>query len=151
MLYLVDTNVLVYALDEREARRRRRARAWLAYLLERQVGAMSTQALTELANVCLRKLEPRWSPERVAAHIEALSRAFDVLPVTAGVVLEALRGVREHGLSFFDAQVWALARLREVPYLLSDDMAAGSIIDGVMIVNPFETPTPDAGPDQGTT
>ena len=30
--------------------------------------------------------------------------AFPILPVTGPVVLEALRGVREHMLSYYDAQ-----------------------------------------------
>ena len=31
--------------------------------------------------------------------------AFPVLPLTGPVVLEALRGVREHKLSFYEAQI----------------------------------------------
>jgi hypothetical protein len=40
--------------------------------------------------------------------------AFPVLPLTGPVVLEALRGVREHLLSHYEAQIWAVARLGQV-------------------------------------
>jgi predicted nucleic acid-binding protein len=44
---LVDTNVLVYALDGRDRKRQTRAGDWLAYLVRDGRGAVSAQALTE--------------------------------------------------------------------------------------------------------
>ncbi len=129
--------MLVYALSTTSAEKQQRARAWLELLLATGNGVLSTQALTELANVCLHRMEPRWSPERVAEHVQALSRAFPTLAVTPAVVVEALRGVRHHQMSFFDAQMWAVARLNQVPAILTQDMATGTEIDGVLIVDPF--------------
>jgi predicted nucleic acid-binding protein len=60
--------------------------------------------------------------------------------VTPAIVQEALRGVRDHQLPWFDAQMWAAAHLHQVPFLLSEDMAAGAKYDGVTIVDPFATP-----------
>lgn len=142
--YLVDTNVLVYALDDRHPSQRERAAAWLEHLALEGSAALSTQALTELANVCLKRMQPRWSPTAVAAHLLALSRTFEVVPVTPGVVMEALRGVQQYRLSFFDAQMWAVAKLREIPVLLSQDLATGSTIEGVTFVDPMtmEIPSP---------
>ena len=40
--------------------------------------------------------------------------AFPLLPLTGPVVLEALRGVGEHMLSYYEAQIWAVARLGQV-------------------------------------
>lgn len=137
--FLVDTNVLVYAIDARERDRAARARAWLERLAASGDGVLSAQALTELANVALRKLVPAWTPEEVAAHLADLALAFDVLPVTSSVVLEAVRGVRDHRMSYFDAQVWAAARLHQVPYLLSEDGPTDSTIEGVTFVDPFRT------------
>ena len=51
--------------------------------------------------------------------------AFPLLPLTGPVVLEALRGVREHMLSYHDAQIWAVARLGQVAVVLSEDFKAG--------------------------
>jgi hypothetical protein len=52
----------------------------------------------------LRKLEPRPDPATVQREIERLLLAFLVLPLTGPVVLQALRGVREHLLFYYDAQ-----------------------------------------------
>ncbi len=140
--YLIDTNVLVYALDARSPARQARARAWLEYLAETDAAALSNQALTELANVCLKKMQPQWSTEAISEHLTDLTRAFEVLPVTAVVVIEALRGVSEYRLSFFDAQMWAVARLNGIPALLTQDLSAGSEVGGVTIVDPFTTEVP---------
>jgi predicted nucleic acid-binding protein len=139
---LVDTNVLVYALDGRDRKRQTRAGDWLAYLVADGRGAVSAQALTELASVCLRRMRPAWEPDEIAAHVTDLARVFEVVPVTTAVVLEAVRGVRDHRMSFFDAQMWAAARLHQVPFLLTEDMAGGATLDGVTIVDPFEVAPP---------
>ncbi len=135
--YLIDTYVLVYAIDGRDPERRARAHGWLEFLARFGTGTLSAQALTELANVALRKLEPAWSPDEVAAHLSDLALAFDVLPVTSAVVQEAVRGVRDHRMSLEGAQVWAVARLHQVPYLLTQDGPTDATIEGVTFVDPF--------------
>lgn len=139
MTYLIDANVLVYAFDAGDRKRSARARAWLDALVERGAGALSVQALTEFANVALRRMHPAWSARDVSATVLDLSRAFDLVSVTPLVVVEALRGVDQHGMSFFDAQMWAAARLHQIPYLLTEDMAVGTTVDGVTVVDPFAT------------
>ena len=52
------------------------------------------------------------------------------------VVLEALRGVRDYQLSYYDAQIWATARLNRVPVVFSEDFHHG-VLEGVHIVNPL--------------
>ena len=52
-------------------------------------------------------------------------------------VLEAARGVRDHQFNFWDAQIWATARLNQIPLVFSDDFSVGAVIEGVKFVNPF--------------
>jgi len=59
--------------------------------------------------------------------VQALAEFFSV----------AGRGVRDHKLSYYDAQVWATARLNQVPVVFSEDFRDGSILEGVRFVNPF--------------
>ena len=60
-----------------------------------------------------------------------------MLDVTGEVVLETIRGVREHQFSFWDAQILAVARLNQVPVVFSEDFNPGAVIEGVRFVNPF--------------
>jgi predicted nucleic acid-binding protein len=40
-------------------------------------------------------------------------------------------------LSFWDAQIWAAARLHRIPVVLSEDFNPGAVIEGVRFVDPF--------------
>jgi len=135
--YVVDTNLLVYALDRREPEKRQRASEVLRRVGRGGTATLPAQVLSEFANACLRKLEPRPEPEAVRREIERLMLAFPVLPLSGPVVLEALRGVREHMLSYYDAQIWA-ARLGQVGVILSEDFNPGAVLDGVSFANPLD-------------
>lgn len=94
-------------------------------------------------------LETWAAPDSVLAETFDRESLYEArLGSVNSVVLEALRGVQDHHLSFFDAQMWAVARLNEIPALLTQDMATGSTVAGVMIVDPFETPVPGSTPGQ---
>jgi predicted nucleic acid-binding protein len=92
-------------LDRSEPLKRDRAREVLRRAGGAGSAALPAQVLSEFANACLKKLEPRPDPEAIRREVERLLLAFPVFPLTGPVVLEALRGVREHLLSYYDAQV----------------------------------------------
>ncbi len=136
--YLVDSNILVYTLDVRDPDKRQRAKEVIRRVALSGSAALPVQSLSELSNVCLRKLEPALKPHEVRREIEKLYTAFKVIPLTAPVVMEALRGVYEHQFSYYDAQIWATARLAQMPVVLSEDFHSGATLDGVSFLNPFE-------------
>lgn len=57
--------------------------------------------------------------------------------LTGWTVLEAVAGVRRHRLSYWDALVWATAKMNEIPVVLSEDFENGRIIEGVRFLDPF--------------
>ena len=63
--------------------------------------------------------------------------SWDDSPVTPLIVLEAARGVRDHRLGYWDAQLWATARLNQIPTVLSEDFADGQTLDAVRFHDPF--------------
>ena len=77
------------------------------------------------------------SVEQAVRPLERHVRTWQVVDVTDFIVLEAARGVRDHAMSFWDAQVWATAELNQIPVVLSEDFASGSVIEGVQFENPF--------------
>jgi predicted nucleic acid-binding protein len=134
---LIDTNVLVYVYDLSEPEKRERALETLERVRGAGMGVLSAQVLSELYNVVTRKLEPPISPEEADGQLRALARVWPVVPVTSAVVFEAVRGVREYQLSFWDAQIWAAARLNHLSTVLSEDFNSGAVIEGVRFVDPF--------------
>ncbi|NNJ11671.1 PIN domain-containing protein [Chloroflexales bacterium ZM16-3] len=134
---LVDTNVLVYAYDRADPHKQQQAIAVLDQLAQHDAGALTTQILAEFFVTVTRKLAAPLSAADAYTRIENLLLAWTVYESSGLVVLEAARGVRDHQLSYWDAQIWATARLYQVPVVLSEDFASGSTREGVRFVNPF--------------
>jgi predicted nucleic acid-binding protein len=135
--YLVDTNVVVYAYDGAAPRKQERALAMVRRLVANGRGRLSTQVLGEFYRATTRKLTPPLSPAEAHDQVALLAEAWMVLPVTPLVVLEATRGVRDHGLAYWDAQLWATARLNQIDTILTENFTDGRILDGVRFVDPF--------------
>jgi len=72
-----------------------------------------------------------------ARQVERFVRAWTVFNLTPMIVLEATRGVREYKFSYWDAQIWAAARLNQVTAVFTEDMPSAHVIEGVRFVNPF--------------
>jgi len=134
---LVDTNVLVYAHDRGEPEKQRIAVDALDALHTHGVGWLSTQCLGEFFWATTRGRSPRLGVAEAMSQVQRLAAAFAVLSVTPAVVSEALRGVREHLLPCWDAQLWATARLNHIPMILSEDFDSGAEIERVLMVDPF--------------
>ncbi len=134
---LVDTSVLVYAYDRSEPEKQARALQVLDRLAVSGAGALSTQVLSEFFVAVTRKLPAPLTLdeayERVVGHLQS----WTILDLTAMVVLEAVRGVRDYQFSFWDAQIWASARLNQVEIVFSEDFSPGAVVEGVRFVNPF--------------
>ena len=133
----VDTKVLAYAYDESDDVRRERAVETIATLRESRNGATSTQVLGELCRVLTRPrgiaMPAEDAEERILSYVYSWP-VFDIRPLN---VVEALRGLRAHQLSYHDALIWATARLNGIPFLLSEDGQDGRVIEGVRTLNPF--------------
>lgn len=134
---LIDSNVVVYCLDPSDREKQRRSAETLDRLEPTGRGVLSTQVLGEFFRVVTQKLSPPLTAADACDEVARLARAWAVLPVTALVVLEAARGVREFRLSYWDAQLWATARLNQIDVVLSEDFRDGHVLDGVRFVNPL--------------
>lgn len=134
---LIDTNVVVYAYDVRDRRKQECALNILRHLVADGRGRISAQVLGEFVRVTTRKLDPALTPDEAADQAAALAAAWPVVPITAFIVLEAARGVSTHQLGYWDAQIWATARLNQIRTVLTEDFADGREMDGVRFVNPF--------------
>lgn len=134
---LIDANVLVYAHDRGEYVKQEMAIETLDRLQVSGLGRLSAQCLGEFFRATTRGRHPLISVAEAAQQVERLARAFPVLDVTSFIVMEALRGVQAHRMAYWDAQVWATARLNQIPVVLSEDFAVGSAVEGVRFVDPF--------------
>jgi predicted nucleic acid-binding protein len=130
-----DANVLVYAADRDVGLRHDRA----VDLIERAIRVgnciQTLQSLCEFYNVATRKIGV--DPQVAAAFVDGWHATLPVeTPVTLDLT-DAMRAVREHQLSFWDAMLWATVRRAGVRLLITEDLQDGRVLEGVRFVNPF--------------
>ena len=133
--FFVDTNILLYAHDSRDAAKERMAKTWLNTLAKRQAAFINLQVLNELTYVLLRK---KWFDTTDAAFevVDAFSELGDS-PVTTQGVKHARRIHATVGYSWWDCLLLASALQLGCKYFLSEDLQDGQDIEGLTIVNPF--------------
>lgn len=135
---LIDTNILVYAYDKQSGSKQHQALNILNYWIKSKQASVSTQVLAEFSVVATNRLEPPLNNEELLTRIDSISNSCKVYPVTYLTVREAVRGMHAYQLSYWDAQLWAVARLNQVSVILTEDLPSQSFIEGITYKNPFD-------------
>jgi predicted nucleic acid-binding protein len=138
-LTFVDTNVLLYAQDRRDDRRRGIAQDVLGELWASGTGALSTQVLEEFYDAGTRKLKLQPASAR---RVVALYAAWPVVETTAQLIVSASLLHERQGFAFWDAMIVEAALLSGATTLLTDDLQDGRQVGGLTIENPFRPAGP---------
>ena len=136
-LILIDTNLLIYLYDQNEPAKQGQSRLVLDKLQGIGAGRLSIQSLSEFANIASKKLFPVILISDVMEIVRMFASVFPVCYVTPAMVADAARGVRDHQMSFYDAQIWSCAQFNQIPIVFSEDFQDGQVIEGIRFVNPF--------------
>ncbi|HYI12649.1 MAG TPA: PIN domain-containing protein [Thermoanaerobaculia bacterium] len=142
---LIDTNILVYAHQPAEKGKYTAALRTLEHLLESGSGRLSAQILGEFVSGTTRSHNPILTIKEALDQATRFAEALPVLDTTHLIVLEAGRGVLRHGLSYYDAQIWATARLNQIHTIFTEDFEHARRVEGVQFLNPL-LPTFDLAP-----
>jgi len=132
----LDSNVLVYSVDESPAEKAKHERAIELLSAHPEDLVVSTQVLQEFYMVTTRKLKTPLSEERAARAVRGLTK-LDVVGVDAPLVLAAVDTSRLVQLSFWDALIIEAASRAGCERILSEDLNATQVIRGVRVENPF--------------
>lgn len=144
---MTDTNILIYAFDPDSGPRHGIARDLNNDLLLNGSLQLSVQILNEFYwNATRPNRGPSLSHDAATTIVRDLATGSRVLPLTTDGTLQALVGVAAHGLAFWDALLWAVARENGVMTIYSEDFQHGQTIEGVRFVNPFIDPATPAAP-----
>lgn len=136
---MVDTNVLLYAYDRGEPSKQPQALVLLDRLAVKGMGVLTSQVLAEFFVNATRRLRPPLTAEEAYGRIQNYLLSWEILDISGLIVLEAVRGVRTYQMSYWDAQIWASAKMNQIPVVFSEDFGSRVIIEGVRFVNPFES------------
>ena len=136
MRTFVDTNILLYAHDQREPEKSAMAREIVSELWRTREGVLSTQVLQELYVNLTRKLRVVVPRSKARALVGRYGR-WPVYAITTGDILEAADLEQRHSLSFWDALIIVAAARSGAERIISEDFQHGRTIGGVRIENPF--------------
>lgn len=136
MRVFFDTNVLVYAFASNAGDRRRQAVELFLAAVANDEPVISTQVLSELVNVLLRKAVPPMSASEVERLLERLA-PLEVVEPSRHSVLDALRLMQREQLSWWDALVVETAIRSGCKILYTEDMQHGRVYESTRLINPF--------------
>jgi predicted nucleic acid-binding protein len=137
---LVDTNILVYRCDPRDAAKREAARILLRNGEASGDLRIPHQSLVEFVNVVTRSrpgASPLMTRQDATRQAELFMVQFPTLHPNEHVFRTALRGMATYQLSWFDAHLWAYAEHYGLHEILSEDFEHERMYGTVTIRNPF--------------
>lgn len=137
MNWFADTNVLIYAIDNRFPAKKDRADWWLSELARHEALVLSPQSLNEFYSVATLQLRlPRNGSIR--DQVWELAR-WCTAPLDAEVSRDAWLIEDETSYRYFDCLLIASALRVGCGFFLSEDLQHKRRIGGLTILNPFLT------------
>ncbi len=128
----VDTNILLYALDDFYPEKQSIS---IQIIADRPF--FCSQSLSEFTNVCLRRW--KFPKAKVAELIKTYLQQCQYVPVTEIMLMSATRLMDKYDFQLFDAIIIASALESGCTILYSEDMNDGQVIEkSLKIVNPFK-------------
>ncbi|MEQ7124960.1 PIN domain-containing protein [Actinopolymorpha sp. B11F2] len=132
----MDTNLLVYAHDLTETKKRPVAQATLEELWRTASGVLSIQVLQEFYATAIRKYSPPMSPAE-AREVLAVYADWPLVRPDAGLILAASELHERQSVSFWDALIVEAAQRAGASRLLTEDLQHGRTFGALTVENPF--------------
>jgi len=128
----IDTNIMLYALDEFYPEKQK-----IAINIIADKPSFCSQSLSEFTNVCLRKW--KFPKSKVAELIKTYLQQCSYIPVSESMMIGAVDIMNNYDLQLFDSIIVSSAIEIGCSILYSEDMSDGQIIEkSLKIVNPFK-------------
>jgi predicted nucleic acid-binding protein len=144
-LVFVDTGLLIAAFDDGNATQRDAARAWLLWCWQTRSGRISTQVLNNFYHQATSRFQTAQTPElRAAVRTQVRHLRQWQPPHLDRFTIDGAWALQDrHQLIYWDALVLASAQQQGCSHVLSAELrskpAIGAAIDGLSVLNPFET------------
>lgn len=131
----VDTNILVYSIDQREKAKQKKARSILKKLAEFHQPVISTQVINEFYVVGSTKLQ---TDTLLLKSIIHNFRNFEIVSTDLDLIEQGIDISTLLKISFWDSLIIAAAEKANCEFVFSEDLHAGQTYRGVLLKNPFE-------------
>ena len=135
--FFLDTNVLVYAVDEADLAKQQIAAALVREAILSGRGIISIQVVQEFLNVARRKFKQPMTIEQCRGHIRNVLEPLCAYFPSISTMDRALLVIDETGYHFYDALIVTAAIESGCRTLYSEDLQHGRKVQGLTILNPF--------------
>ena len=132
----VDTNVLLYGVDDLNPAKRDQARAWLAVCWERRCGRLSTQVLNEFYSNVRKKFKSALSAGAARAEVRRYQN-WRPWVIDQPTVESAWAAESRFQINYWDALMVAAAQHQGCHILLTEDLQHLQQFDKLRVINPF--------------
>ena len=132
----IDTNVLIYAHDVDGGSKHKMAQNLIqTFWDDPPFPSVSIQVLQECYfNLIKKKIRPRVAFDIVDTYLD-----WPVIINDKQLLSESMLFHEKFQLSFWDALIIAAAKFARIKYLISEDFTHGQIIEGIKIIDPFQS------------
>jgi predicted nucleic acid-binding protein len=131
----IDTNILVYLLDNRNRNKQEICRSIVKEISLSNEAVISNQVLQEFYVVTTLKL--KIDPHLVKSIIHSFKN-MEIISIGTELIDEAIDINIQYGISFWDSLIIAAAESAKCSKLLSEDLSDNQHIRKLTIVNPFK-------------
>ncbi len=135
--FFLDTNVLIYAVDEADLVKQQIAVALVREAILSGRGIISIQVVQEFLNVARRKFRQPMTIEQCRGHIRNVLEPLCAYFPSISTMDRALLVIDETGYSLYDALIVTAAIESGCRTLYSEDLQHGHKVQGLTILNPF--------------
>ena len=131
----IDSNVLIYAVDDTDADKQRIARSVVYRAISSADFMISVQVINEFCAVSFRKL---MKPVDEIDGFLSVLEGITTVPVLQSWTRRALWIMNRYNLQFFDSLLLAAAEANGCDEILTEDLNDGQVYCGIKAVNPFK-------------
>jgi len=133
----LDTNILIYSVDQASPAKQIRARRLVTDSATSKRGVISYQVVQEFVNVALRKFQGIVLRPDLDSFLQGVLFPMMAVPSSPWLFLDALRFYDASSLSWYDAMIVAAALQGNCKVLYSEDMQHGRRFGDLVVENPF--------------
>ena len=132
----LDTNILVYAYDQHDPVKQKKAQELITTGIEQENLVLSVQVLGEFFNVVTRRI-PRPVTSDEAREIITSISILPVQEIDLAMVNRAIDIHKKYQIAYWDALIISAAERSGCKLILSEDLSDGQTYHDIFVRNPF--------------
>jgi predicted nucleic acid-binding protein len=132
----LDTNILVYAYNQHDPHKQKKAQELITTGIKRESLVLSVQVLGEFFNVVTRQIPQPLRPDEAREVISTIS-ILPVQEIDLAMVNRAIDTHKTYQIAYGDALIVSAAERAGCAAILSEDLNDGQTYNEIVVHNPF--------------